>query len=75
MPEVRGGSQKEQPHVQEQWLHWCRRAERSYSTFNVMRGGLEEIFLIQGKQQQLCFAGAALKRYLTSNVREKQVRQ
>ena len=53
---------------------WCRRAERSYSMFKVSRGGSEEISLIQGKQQWLCFAGAALKRYPTSKVRETQVR-
>ena len=31
--------------------------------FKVRRGGCEEIPLIQGKEQQLCFAGAAMKRY------------
>ena len=30
--------------------------------------------LIQGKEQCLCFAGAAVKRYLTPKVRETQVR-
>ena len=34
----------------------------------------DEIPLTQGKEQQLCFAGTAMKRYLTSNVRETQVR-
>ena len=48
-------------------------AERSYSTFKVRRCGCEEIPLVQGKEQQLCFAGAALKRYPTSKVRETQV--
>ena len=47
----------------EWWLRGCRRAERSYSTFKVRRGSCEEIPLIQGKEQQLCFAGAAVKRY------------
>ena len=55
-------------------LHWCRRAERSYSTFKVRRGGGEEIPLVQGKEQQLCFAGAAVKRYSISKVRKTQVR-
>ena len=32
----------------------------------------EEIPLIQGKEQQLCFAGAAVKRNPTSKVRETQ---
>ena len=38
------------------------------------KGGGEEIPLVQGKEQQLCFAGAAVKRYPTSKVRENQVR-
>ena len=52
-----------------------RRAKRSYSTFKVRRGGGEEITLIQGKEQQLCFAGVAMKRYPMFKVRETQVRQ
>ena len=59
----------------ERRLHRCRRAKRSYSTFKVRRGGREEIPLIQGKEQQLRFAGAAVKRYPTSNIRETQGRQ
>ena len=43
-----------------------------HSTFKVRRGGSEEIPLIQGKEQQLRFAGAAVKRY--PKVRETQVR-
>ena len=39
-----------------------RRAERSYSTFKVRRGGLLEISFVQGKEQRLSFAGAAMKR-------------
>ena len=62
------------PMSKEQWLRGCRRAERSYSTFKVRRGGGEEIPLVQGKEQRLCFAGAAMKRYPTSKVRETQVR-
>ena len=37
-------------------------------------GGGEETPLIQGKEQRLRFAGAAVKRYPTSKVRETQVR-
>ena len=40
-------------------------AETSYSTFKVRRSGREEIPLVQGKEQQLSFAGAAVKRYPT----------
>ena len=49
-------------------------AERSYSTFKVKKGSRKEISLIQGKEQQLCFAGAAVNRYPKSKVRETQVR-
>ena len=41
----------------------------------VRKGGGEEILLIQGKEQRLCFAGAAVKRYPTPKVRETQVRR
>ena len=40
----------------------------------VRKGGSEEISLVQSKEQWLCFAGAALKRYPTPKVRETQVR-
>ena len=40
----------------------------------VRKGGGEEIPLIQGKEQQLRFAGAAMKRHARSKVRETQVR-
>ena len=40
----------------------------------VMRGGGEAITLVQGKEQWLCFAGAAVKKYPTPKVRETQVR-
>ena len=38
----------------------------------VRRGGLEEIPQVQGKEQRLRFAGAAVKRYPISKVRETQ---
>ena len=59
----------------ERWLCGRRRAKRSYSTFKVRRGRGEEIPLVQGKEQQLSFAGVAEKRYLLAKVRETQVRQ
>ena len=62
------------PTSKEQRLQRGRRAERSYSTFKVRRGGLEETPLLQGKEQWLRFSGAAVKRYPTSKVRETQVR-
>ena len=42
--------------------------------FKVRRGSHEEIPLVQGKEQQLLFAGVAVKRYSTSKVRETQIR-
>ena len=75
MPEARGGSREEQPHVQRQCLRGRRRAERSYSTFKFRRGGCEETPLVQGKEQRLHFAGAAVKRYPMLKVRETQVRR
>ena len=68
-------AERSNPTSKEQRLLGHRRAKRSYSTFKVRRGGREEIPLIQGKEQQLCFAGAAVKRYPTSKVRETQVRR
>ena len=62
------------PHVQGVVAARCRRAERSYSMFKVRRGRSEEELLVQGKEQRLHFAGAALKRYPTPKVRETQVR-
>ena len=38
----------------------------------VRKGGSEEIPLIRGKKQWLCFAGAAVKRYPTPKVRESE---
>ena len=61
MTEARACSQEEQP--EEWWLCRCRRAYRSYPTLKVRNGGGKEIPLIQGKEQLLCFAGAAVKRY------------
>ena len=63
------------PTSKEPWLRGCRTAKRSYSTFKVRRGGCEEIPLVQGKEQQLHFAEAAVKRYPMSKVRETQVRR
>ena len=68
---IRSGAAAERsnPTSKEWWVHRHRRAKRSYSTFKVRRGDL-----IQGKEQQLHFAGAAVKRYSMPKVRETQVR-
>ena len=69
-PEVRGAAELGNTTSKEQWLHRHRRAKRSYSTFKVRRGGRKEIPLVQGKELRLRFAGAAVKRYPTSKVRQ-----
>ena len=71
-PCLRSGAaaKRSYPTSKERWLRGRRRAERSYSTFKVRRGDL-----IQGKEQRLHFAGAAVKRYPTPKVRETQVRR
>ena len=43
--------------------------------FKVRRGGGEKIPLIQGREERLHFARAAVKRYPMSKVREIQVRR
>ena len=48
--------------------------KRSYPMPEVRGSSREELPHVQGKEQQLCFAGAAMKRYPTSKVRETQVR-
>ena len=40
----------------------------------VKKGGGEEIPFVQGKEQQLRFAGAVVKRYSTPKAGETQVR-
>ena len=69
LPRSGVAAERSNPSSKERWLHGCRRANRSYSTFKVRRGNLN-----QGKEQRLCFVGIAVKRYAMSKVRETQVR-
>ena len=89
-PEAKGSGGEEQSHYalprpgaaagrtnptsKEPWQREHRRAWRSYPTLKVRKGGNEEIPLVQGKEQWLHFAGAAMKRYPTPKVRVTQVR-
>ena len=61
-PETRGRGPEDQPHVQGVVGARVLEGLRSFSMFEVRRGGSEEIPLVQGKEQWLCFAGAAVKR-------------
>ena len=54
-------ARRSNPTSKERWLCGHRRADRSYSAFKVRRGSCEQISLVQGKEQRLCFAEAAMK--------------
>ena len=54
---------------------WVQEGLEELSHVEGQKGSGEEIPLIQGKEQWLCFAGAAVKRYPTPKVRETQVRR
>ena len=75
MPKARGGGQEKQPHVQGAVA--VRAQEGLEELFHVQgqEGCGEEILLVQGKEQRLHFAGAVMKRYPTSKVRETQERR
>ena len=68
-PRSEVAAERSKPTSKEWWVHGHRRAKRSYSTFKVRRGDL-----VQGKEQRLRFAGAVVKRYPMSKVRETQIR-
>ena len=71
----RGGGRQEQADAQGAAAARVQEAERGCFTIKVRRGGREEIPLVQGKEQRLRFAGAAVKRHPTSKARETQVRR
>ena len=64
----------EQPHVQGAVAARVQEGLEELFHVKVRRGSGEEIPLVQGKEQWLRFAGAAVKKYPTSKVRETQVR-
>ena len=53
---------------------WAQEGLEELSHVEGRRGGGEEIPFVQGKEQWLRFAGAAVKTYPTPKVRETQVR-
>ena len=71
----RGGGREEQPHVQGVVALRALEGLEEPSHVEGQEGWWEEIPFIQGKEQQLRFAGAAVKRYPTSKERETQVRR
>ena len=53
---------------------WAQEGMEELSHIEGQEGRWKEIPLIQGKEQQLCFAGIAMKKYPVPKVRETQVR-
>ena len=49
---------------------WAQKGLEELSQLKVRKGSGEEIRLVQGKEQWLCFARAAVKRYPKPKVRE-----
>ena len=74
-PDARGSDREDQPHVQGAVAAWAQEGLEELSHVEGQEGGGEEIPLIQGKEQWLRFAGAAVKRYPTPKVRKTQVRR
>ena len=66
---------EDQPHVQGAMAARAQDGLEELSHIEDQEGRGEEIPLVQGKEQWLCFAGAAVKRYPTPKVRETQVRR
>ena len=52
---------------------WLQEGQEKLLHVQGQEGAHKEIALLQGKKQWLHFAGAAVKRYPTSKVRETQV--
>ena len=75
-PEVRDGGRGELPHTggQQQRPRGATPCPRSGGREELIHVKGQEGQLAQGKQQRLCFFGAAVKRYPTFKVRETQVR-
>ena len=73
-PKARDGGREEQPHLQGGVAAKAQEALKELFHVQSQKGCSEEIPLLQCKEQQLHFAGAAMKRYPTSKVRETQVR-
>ena len=66
---------EEQPHVKGEVAMKAQEGLEELLHVQDQGGGSEEIPLVQGKEQRLRFAGAAVKRYPMPKVRETQVRR
>ena len=75
MPDARGGVWEDQPHIQGAVAVQVQEGLEELFHVQGQEGRWWEIPLVKGKEQRLHFAGAAMKRYPTSKVRETQLRQ
>ena len=73
-PEARGGGQEKLSHVQGAVAAQAQEGPEELLHVQGRGGSHEEMFLLQGKEQRLHFAGAALKRELILKIRQTQVR-
>ena len=73
-PEFRGGGWEEQPHVQGVVAEWVQEGWEELLHIQGQEGRLWGDTPLQDKEQRLRFAGAAMKRYPTSKIRETQIR-
>ena len=73
-PKARDGGWEGKPHVQRVVAVRAQEGLEEPSHIEGQEGRQKEIPLIQGKEQRLCFAGAAMKRYPMPKVRETQIR-
>ena len=73
-PKARSSGGEGQPHIQGVVAVRAKEGLEEPSHAEGQEGRREEIPLIQGKKQWLCFARAAVKRYHAHKVREIQVR-
>ena len=73
-PKTRGSGWEDQPYVQGAVAVRAQEGLEELVHVESQEGCSEEIPLVQGKEQWLCFAGTAVKRYPMSKVRETQVR-
>ena len=68
-PKVSGGGQEGQPHIQGVTAARVQEGREELLHVQGQEGWPWGDTLIQGKEQWLCFAGAAVKRYPSSKVR------
>ena len=74
MPEARGDSREDQPHVQGVVAAWTQEGLEELSHVEGQKGQWRGDTLVQGKEQWLHFARADVKAYPKPKVRENQVR-